>query len=118
MTQLERCRAWLEPALAKGRERFPWSELEARLSENTAQLWPGAAAAIVTELSVTVDGRCCHIWLAGGDIQEIAAMQPGVSAWARAQGATHATMCGRKGWARFLKRYGWRPAGAELRLEL
>lgn len=118
MSQLERCRVWLEPALAEARAIQPWSYVCERVADNAAQLWPGKACALLTSLVMTDEGPCCHIWLGGGDLDEIIAMHAGLAAWARAQGADHATLHGRRGWHRLLKRHGWREAGSELRLDL
>lgn len=109
-----RCRSWLAPALEDATE----VEVVAALVRNRAQLWPGERSAMVTTLQITPDGPTCHVWLAGGELSELLEMAVGVEAWARAQGCAYATLNGRKGWARALKRRGFAPSGEELRKRL
>lgn len=106
----DRCRAWLVPALGRDTEAaIVWELMSGR-----AQLWRGDRSALVTQL-VAGEPPYILLWLAGGDLQEILAMDRGVTAWARAQGAREARINGRKGWARALKRLGFEPDGDELR---
>lgn len=109
-----RCRRWLVRALEDATE----AELLAELAAGRAQLWPGERAAMVTTLQIGPEGRSCHVWLGGGDLAELIAMAPGLEAWARQQGCDFASVNGRKGWARALKRRGFAPVGEELRKRL
>lgn len=84
----------------------------------TVQVWPGERSALLTRLLRTPEGGCCHVWLGGGALRELIALRPGVEAWARAQGCTHATIDGRPGWARLFREAGYRLAGPVLRKEL
>lgn len=108
--QWVRCRKWLLPAMATTTE----PEVIAELLANRATLWPGLRSAFVTTLHAG-DEPCIHIWLGGGDLRELLTLQPGIEAWARAQGAAFATIEGRKGWARALRKTGFEPHGPELR---
>lgn len=104
--ELERCRPWLEPALAGG--FYGWADVVCALAEGRAQLFPGAAAAIVTE---TVDypngSKAMQVWLAGGDMDEVVAMAPGLMSVARMMGCTDILVEGRKGWERVLGALGF-----------
>lgn len=104
----ESCRPLLTPALEDADE----TELLAALATGKAQLWAGERAAMVTQ--VTVDGAC-HVWLAGGELDEILRLRPGIEAWARGMGCTSATIEGRRGWRRVLRPFGFRPNGDRLR---
>ena len=112
-----RVRAWLLPALDDGDE----ADLIADLTTGMAQLWPGERAAMVTQLLRSTDGsgldevRC---WLAGGDMDDVLALRPGIEAWARQQGCTWATVDGRHGWTRSLRKHGYRDDDGELRKAL
>jgi hypothetical protein len=106
-----RCRPWLVPALREDTEAHVVGELLA----NRAQLWPGKACAFVTQLCRD-DEPYILVWLAGGDLRELLTMQPGMEAWARAQGCVSAWINGRRGWARALRKTGFEPHGdGELR---
>jgi len=103
-----RARGLLLPALEEGDE----ASLVEALRCGLAQLWLGQRSALVTQMTVQ---REIHVWLAGGDMAEILTLVPGAEAWGRALGCTHVTVDGRAGWARVLKRLGYRPDGAILR---
>jgi len=105
-------RAWLLPALRP--EDGTEGELVAEIVAGRAQLWTGARSAMVTRLLAAPARRCIHAWLAGGDLDEILALVPGMEAWARTQGCTHATVNGRPGWRRALASQGYRQGGGEL----
>lgn len=105
--ELARCREWLQPALERAGED-DWSDLEAAVLRNSAQLWPGREAAIVTQIDEGPCGRVMHGWLAGGDLEEIIGeLIPRAEAHARANRCTSATIEGRKGWERALAPAGY-----------
>lgn len=107
-----RCRDWLLAALEPG--CGDEASLLADLAAGRAQLWMGEAAALVTQCVVDGRGPCLHVWLAGGELEDILAMRPGVEAWARARGFERVTINGRRGWSRVLRRYGYAQVGDEL----
>lgn len=111
-----RCRAWLLPALA--RDGGDEADLLADLISGQAQLWPGEGAAMVTQCVDDADGRCLHVWLAGGSLSEIMRMRPGVEAWARRRGCARVTIDGRAGWGRVLRPFGYAQVGCELQRRL
>jgi hypothetical protein len=116
MTEWDRCRRWLLPALEPGCASE--SELVEDLQAGRAQLWPGEASALVTQCVVDELGPCLHVWLAGGSLDEILAMRTGVEAWGRFHGCQRVTINGRKGWARALRRCGYAWNGEELERRL
>lgn len=104
------CRSWLVPAL----EDITEDDLLNELFLDRAQLWRGEGAAMVTKL-VAADPPNITVWLGGGEMQGLLALQPGVEAWARWQGAKEARINGRKGWARVHRKTGFEPCDGELR---
>lgn len=102
--QLERCRPFLEPAILDG---TPWAEIVSAVMAGKAQLWPGDAAAMVTQVLEEKQGRALHVWLGGGEMTDLLALQPAVAAWGRSMGCNHATIEGRQGWGKMLKANGW-----------
>lgn len=105
MKEYQRARAWLLKALEF--EGDPEVELVAKLQAGHAQLWLGERCAMVTEVHQESEGRSLHVWLAGGDLDEIVSLTPGIAAWGRMMGCVEATIEGRPGWARVLKPYGF-----------
>jgi hypothetical protein len=105
VAQFERCKAWLEPAMEGGRRTM--ADVERALQEGKAQLWPGKACAMVTEVHSFPTHRAIQVWLAGGDLAELMAMEAGLQAWARLQGCTEVLIEGRRGFERALKSAGY-----------
>lgn len=92
------------------------AELLTELEANRAQLWRGDRAAMVVML--ITPPPTLHIWLAGGDLDDLLNMRGGLEAWARSQGCEQVTINGRRGWNRVLAPFGYEPDGEELRKAL
>lgn len=108
-----RCREWLLPALFDHTEALLIEEL----TTGQAQIWGARDGALVTQL-LNIEEPLVMVWLGGGRMESLMALQPGIEAWGRAQGAKALWIKGRKGWARALRRAGFEPMGEELRLSL
>lgn len=115
--EFERCRGWIEAAIAIDRETTP-EALLAELLSGRAQLWPGEAACVVTQCLIGPDGGTIHAWLGGGMLSEMLALRPGIEAWGRSMGCTAATIEGRKGWERLYGPFGYERVGDVLRKAL
>lgn len=105
---------WLRPALTDATE----AELIDALMTGKAMIWPGDTAAMVTSLEEGPEGRFLHVWLAGGDLDGVMALKPGVEAWGRAMGCRFVSINGRPGWARLLRGDGFALIDGELRKPL
>ena len=113
----ERCRGWLEAA-AEGSLRGI-AVAERAVFEGRAQLHPGKRCAIVTELDEPAPGmRVVSVWLAGGEMDEIRAMIPGLMAQFRLQGCSKVLVEGRRGWERALKVDGFSLRSVTLEADL
>jgi len=110
------CRDWLLPALQA--EDGDEAALCAELHSGRAQLWAGEGAAVVSQCVEASAGRGLHIWLAGGNLAGVLALQPGIEAWARGLGCAAITIEGRAGWRRVLRAHGYQPHGAILKRSL
>lgn len=104
---------WLEPALGESAR----ADVEGDIASGRAQLWVGKRSAIVTQLIATPEPHI-HVWLGGGELRELMDLAPGLESWARAFGCVAATIDGRHGWARALRRDGWSQDGQILRKTL
>jgi len=100
---------WLvaEPLLIKAirRDETHTSESVYQLIKlEQAQLWlhDSQKTAGVTFFIPAVNGPILHIWLAGGDRNELKEMLPSVEEWGRRQGANRLMITGRAGWEKFL----------------
>lgn len=85
--------------MARG-DRRPLSDVLEAIESGQAHLWPGERSAAVCERVTTY-----HVWLAGGDLRELQAMERAAEAWARGNGCDRMSIIGRKGWARALAGY-------------
>lgn len=110
LSELERCRPFIEEALAR-QPIYVWSDVVEAVEEDRAQLWPGKRAAMVTTLEDYVRGdRVIQGWLAGGDGDEIIRdLIPQAEAQAVAWGCNYVLIDGgRRGWERRLGPSGYR----------
>ena len=82
------------------------AELLDDLANDRAMLWPGARCALVTRITQDPE-RTIHVWLGGGDLQEMVEMRAGIEAVGRLMGCTAATIAGRKGWERVFRAHGF-----------
>ena len=102
----ERCKAWIAEGL--GDSLLKIDDIEAALARGEAILWPGAKCAIVSEFVSYPSGeRASQVMSAGGDLDEIMSLVPGMEAFARLNGCAVSTVQGRKGWERVLKPAGY-----------
>ena len=108
MNELERCRGWIESALEYGGGTHTFEDVKCGIIAGTSQLWPAANSCLVTEITKHPQKKVLHIFLGGGDLEEIKSMQPDVIAWAKSQDCESLTMTGRKGWSKALADIGWK----------
>ena len=108
-TDLQTDWAVAEPYLVEALEQSVGDQnifdVMAALERGTAFLWVGEEAVAVT----LIQGDTYTLWLAGGDLGEIAQMWPSAEKHARGLGSTKVVVFGRKGWARtFLRPHGFK----------
>lgn len=104
--EFERCRPWLEAALAVDAEATA-DELLAQVLAGRAQLWPSDDAVVVTQCLIGPEGPSIHAWCGGGTLSAMVALRPGIEAWGRSMGATTATIASRPAWARLYGPHGY-----------
>ena len=78
------------------------------IDSRAMQLWLGERSTVVTQLVKYPRLQAVELFAAGGDLDELVAFVPQISAAARAAGATRLQMGGRRGWERVAERLGWR----------
>lgn len=103
----------LETALISYGETHSKDEVWSLIESGKAQFWPLPNAALVTQIDKHNTGLTeLRVWLAGGDVHEIASQEPIIEQWAKDEGCQRAVIFGRRGWQRTL--HGFRDAGAIL----
>ncbi|HWA63622.1 MAG TPA: hypothetical protein VG939_19755 [Caulobacteraceae bacterium] len=101
-----RCAPFLSEALARD-PSHSLEDVRALVEAPGAMvcLWPGERSAAVTELITHPRLRELHVWLAGGDLEELRRGLPSIEAFAAALGCQRVSLFGRPGWTRALDGY-------------
>ena len=116
--ELSRCQKWIEDALSYGGGTHTFEDVIEGVMSGHMQLWSGETACAVTEIIVFPKKKVLHVFLAGGSMDEIIAMNESAMIWGKAQGCKDMTISGRKGWERVLKNHGYKPVFTTLSLEI
>jgi len=114
---LNRCRPWIEAALKRSGHLNTWDEVVKGIRDGRMQLWPAERGCIVTEIVVYHHTKALHVFLAGGELDEILQMTENVKEWAKLQGCSFASFDGRFGWQKPLEKIGWKPHSITMHLE-
>lgn len=115
--ELLRCRSWIEDALAYSGGTHTFEDVVAGITESRMQFWPAPRGCAVTEIVVYPKKRVLHVFLAGGEMDQILDMIDSAVEWSKAQGCTSMTIAGRHGWRRVLAEHGYRPVMTVLEKE-
>jgi hypothetical protein len=98
----------LRAALAHDDGTYGFDDVVSGILSGHMQLWRKGSSAIVTQVLSFPKRNVIRVFLAYGDQETLAEMEPLIEQWALAVGCTEAMVVGRKGWARsYLKRGGW-----------
>jgi hypothetical protein len=116
--ELDRCKKWIEDALEYGGGTHDFNDVVEGVLSGHMQLWAGEKACAITEIIVFPKKKVLHVFLAGGAMAEIVAMNKSAKIWGEAQGCSAMTIAGRKGWERVLKEHGYKPVFTTLSLEI
>ena len=82
------------------------------------QFWPGDKSAIITEIQIYPRQKVMHIFLAGGDLDELLEMEKSVRAYATTIGCNSMSISGRRGWVRIFEGDGWQEVCTTIAKEL
>ena len=101
LEEFQRCKPWIEAALASGTvQTHTIGDVFALIANGGAQLWPMPNSVIVTVMDKYPNGvQTVSAW-AGGNMAELEAKIPEIEDWACKQGCTHVFIKGRPGWRR------------------
>lgn len=113
---MEQLKQWLQPALDRGGNTHTFEDVIKEIEAGNMQLWTGPKGAAVTMVYDFPRKRMLHVFIAGGDLEQVLDFVPSMEAWGRAAGCTEMTLAGRRGWARVLK--DWKPVHTVLAKEL
>jgi hypothetical protein len=100
-----RCRGFLLPALDECRGTYTEDEIVGGLLSGRYLLFEGPDAAAVTYIDKFPTMTVFHMFLAGGNLTTLQAMEQNVAAQAKAAGIARMEISGRRGWLRTLPGY-------------
>lgn len=106
--EITRCRPWIEAALEHSGGTHDFIDVAGGLYRGTMQLWPTPRGCIITEIVVYPKKKVLHVFLGGGELDQILDMHDDVITWAKAQGCEALTMTGRLGWKKPLAQHDWK----------
>lgn len=94
--------ALIDRAIKRSRENVSRDFLLGEILGGRATVFTGERSVMVCTLHEYTDGRReGHVWLAAGDLTELTGpLREWAEEWAKANGASVATIDGRKGWAK------------------
>ena len=101
-TELKRCRDWIEAALEYSGGTHDFMDVVDGVFAGRYQLWPAPRGCLVTEIVQYPKKKVLHIFLAGGEMDQLLDMYDDVSEFGRSQGCVRMTLAGRPGWKRVL----------------
>lgn len=108
--KFKECEKYIRDALEYCNGTHELQDVADQISKGELQLWPARETALVSQLINYPKRKSIHIFLAGGNIDELINMEESVFSWARSQGCDMLTFSGRIGWSRSkLKNRGYKP---------
>lgn len=116
--ELHRCKHWIEAALEYSGGTHIFEDVAESILSGHMQLWSAERGCAVTEIIVYPRKKILHVFLAGGEMDQILDMQASAAIWGKAEGCTGMTIAGREGWKRVLKDYGYKPMFVTLGVEI
>lgn len=115
--ELLRCRPWIEDALEYSNGTHTFADVVAGIGSGRMQFWPAERGCAVTEIVVYPKKKVLHVFLSGGELDQILDGIDSVVAWGKGQGCASMTIAGRPGWQRVLAKHGYRPVSTVLEKE-
>jgi hypothetical protein len=115
---VEKCKEWIEAALEYSGGTHTIEDVEDAIRSGRMQLWPAERACAVTEIVVYPRKTVLHVFLGGGDMDQLFDMIDDAAAWGKRQGCTSMSLSGRMGWQRAMKPLGWEPKMVVMEKEL
>jgi hypothetical protein len=99
----------LEPALEYD-NTYNIEDVADCISNGTMQLWPTDTSAIVTQVQNFPRMKVLHIFLAGGNLEELEMLAHHIQKFAEDMGCHKITLTGRRGWSRtFATKFNMKP---------
>lgn len=118
ISEMKRLRHVVDRALPYTHRTHEMNDIALMILQGRARLWTTENSFCIVEKVVYPRQVNYHIFLGGGDLDELRGLHEDVIAAARADGATALTLTGRRGWTKALIDWGWQEVYATMRLDL
>jgi hypothetical protein len=105
--ELERCRPWMEAALELSGGTHLFQDVVECVKLGSMQFWNAPKGCMVTEILDYPRKKVFHVFLAGGDLEQIKDFSDSMIFFAKANGCSAMTLAGRRGWIKALDDLGW-----------
>lgn len=107
--KFKECEKYISDALKYCNGTHDLQDVADQIHRGELQLWPANETALVSQIITYPKRKAIHIFLAGGNIDELINMEQSVFTWAKMQGCDLLTFSGRLGWSRSkLKQRGYK----------
>lgn len=110
LDDLDRHRVHIEAALEYAQHSHTFDDIVAMVMHGQLRLWSLPNSVMLTEVITYPRYKTYHVFLGGGDLQEILDMHPQIEQAAREAGCSKLSVTGRHGWKKALQAHGWVPA--------
>lgn len=98
--KFKECEKFISDALEYCNGTHDLQDVADQIYRGELQLWPANETALVSQIITYPKRKAIHIFLAGGNIDELINMEESVFTWAKMQGCDLLTFSGRLGWSR------------------
>ena len=117
-SELERCRPWIESALALSGGTHLFQDVVECVKLGTMQFWNAPKGCMVTEILNYPRKKVFHIFLAGGNLAQIKDFSDSAIHFAKLNGCTAMSLAGRRGWVKALADLGWEEKFTTMSVEI
>lgn len=104
-----KCREFLLPAIEYTNGTHTEDDVIVMILSGRLKLWEGRRSAMLTEFSTFPRMKTLNVFIGGGDLDELREMEQQLIPFAKENGCTRITGCGRLGWTKTLP--GYSPGG-------
>lgn len=118
IAELERCKPWIEAALERSTFTHNFEDIVNSILTQEMQLWSGENGCAVTMITVYPRKKIFHVFLAGGDLDEILEIEKSMVEFAKQNDCDALTLSGRVGWKKVLRDLGWNESFLTLKKEI
>lgn len=105
--ELNRCKPWIKAALEYSGGTHLFEDIVDSVKLGYMQLWAAPRGCAVTEIITFPRKKVLHVFLAGGELDQVLDMVDSAKHWGKMQGCSSMTLAGRKGWVKALAPWGF-----------